>query len=63
MQVQVQKSCEHAHLYFPFAGALAPLEVAPGLTSMTHMLDRGRDELARELPFITRMMQVLEPLD
>jgi predicted acylesterase/phospholipase RssA len=62
VQVQVQKSCAFAHLYKPFSGTLSPLEVVPGIPQFIKMLDRGKEELATELPFIQRMMQPLPAL-
>jgi predicted acylesterase/phospholipase RssA len=62
LQVQVQRSCEHAHLYQPFTGTLSPLEVVPTVASVIKMLERGKSELSPQMPFITRMMQPLPPL-
>ncbi|MBI5549271.1 MAG: patatin-like phospholipase family protein [Deltaproteobacteria bacterium] len=62
VQVQVQKSCEWAHLYKPFTGTLSPLEVVPGIPSFIKMLERGKQALSSDLPFIQCMMQPLPPL-
>lgn len=62
VQVQVQKSCEVAHLYVPFTGTLAPLNVLPRVSAAIRMIERGKQELSRELPFLTRMMEPLPPL-
>ena len=63
LQVQVQRSCEFAHLYKPFSGTLSPLEVVPGISSFIKMLDRGKAELEKEMPFIQKMLQPLPALD
>ena len=62
-QVQVQRSCEFAHLYKPFSGTLSPLEVVPGVSSCIKMLERGKAELEPEMPFIERMLQPLPALE
>ena len=59
---QVQQSCQLAHLYKPFKGTLSPLELVPSVASTVKMIERGKEELAPELPFIRRMLQALPPL-
>lgn len=63
LQVQVQRSCEFAHLYKPFKGTLSPLEVVPGISSFIKMLDHGKAELEKEMTFVQRMLQPLPALD
>jgi hypothetical protein len=59
---QVQASCRWAHVYKGFKGGLSPIEVVPGIPAMIKMLERGKAELASELPFIQRMMKPLPAL-
>ena len=39
-----------------------PLELVPSVASTVKMIERGKEELAPELPFIRRMLQPLPPL-
>lgn len=63
VSAQVSRTLEYAHLYKPFSRTLSPLEVVPGIPSFIKMLDRGKDALAKEMPFIARMLQPLPALD
>lgn len=56
---QVQQSCQFAHLYKAFKGTLSPLELVPSVASTVKMIERGREELSPEVPFIRRMLQPL----
>jgi predicted acylesterase/phospholipase RssA len=59
---QVARSAEYAHLYLPFRRTLSPLELIPSVSSALKALERGKEELAPEMPFIARMLRPLPPL-
>ncbi len=60
---QVQRSAEYAHLYKAFKSPPSPLELTPSVNSVIKILERGKEDLASDLPFIQRMMRPLAALE
>jgi hypothetical protein len=60
---QVQRSAEYAHLYKAFKSPPSPLEVVPSVNATLNLLERGKEELEQDLPFIQRMLKPLAALE
>lgn len=56
-------SLRHAHLFKRFQNTLSPLELVPSVSNVMRAIQRGRNELAAEMPLLARLLEPLPPLE
>ncbi len=56
---KIQESLSFAHHYVPFAKPLSPLDLVPSVRTALNVLERGRQEMLTQMPFISRMLKPL----
>ena len=61
-EINVSKNRPWAHLVHDFRRTLSPLELVPSVQTLSKAIEMGRNELSREMPFLTRMLAPLPRL-
>lgn len=56
-------SLRHAHLFKRFQNTLSPLELVPSVSNVMRAIQRGRNELAAEMPLLARLLEPLPPVE
>lgn len=56
---RIQESLSFAHHYVPFVRPLSPLDLVPSVRNALNVLERGRQEMLGQMPFIARMLKPL----
>lgn len=59
----VRASGRYAHLLRRFTRTLSPIELVPSVENVMRALQRGRAELAAEMPLLSRLLEPLPPLE
>lgn len=58
----VRSSAAYAHVLRRFARTLSPLDLVPSVRNVMAALERGRAEMAQEMPLLARLLEPLPPL-
>lgn len=59
----VKAGLPHAHLFHRFQNTLSPLELVPSVSNVMKAVQRGRSELAAEMPLLARLLEPLPPVE
>ena len=59
----VRTSAAYAHVVRRFARTLSPLDLVPSVQNVMAAIERGRAELAGEMPLLARLLERLPPLE
>jgi predicted acylesterase/phospholipase RssA len=59
----VRSSVRYAHVVRTYRRTPSPLDIVPGVDLVLRAIERGRAELARDMPAVSRLLEPLPPLE